>query len=81
MRIQTRFNTGFRAIGLPHGDAAAREIVQGLDEGVVLARGVGRAFARRSLNSLGPALQRYLEFTLALNRRVRSYGFRVCGRT
>jgi hypothetical protein len=47
---------------------------------VVLARSVRDGFARRDVNALASALPAYLQFTLALNRRIQTYGFRVCGR-
>jgi hypothetical protein len=78
IRIQARFNVRFRALGLPTGDSEARSIVGGLDRGLVLARRVRNAFARRSTAGLAAALPAYVRFTLSLNRRVAAYGFRVC---
>ena len=79
--IQARFNTRFRAIGTPVGDTAARQLVAGLDRGLVLARRVSEGFVRRDVRALSSALPAYVSFTLALNRRVHAYGFRVCGRS
>jgi hypothetical protein len=79
--IQKRFNERLRAVGTPAGDSFAPRLVAGLDRGLVLARRVHSAFARRDRAALANALPAYVEFTLALNRRVRAYGFRVCGRT
>lgn len=81
IRIQARFTTRLRAVGLPTGDAKARSIVLGLDRGLVLARRVRDAFARRSTTSLAVALPEYIRFTMLLNRRVAAYGFKVCGRS
>ncbi|MBD0348130.1 MAG: hypothetical protein ICV59_03180 [Thermoleophilia bacterium] len=81
VRIQARFNARFRALGLPAGDVTARRLVDGLDRGLVFARRVRDAFASRSTAALAAALPAYLRFTVALNRRVQAYGFRVCGRT
>ena len=78
--IQLRFNTKFRAIGVPAGDATAGRLVSSLDRGVVLARKVRDGFARRDVNALASSLPAYLQYTLALNRRIQAYGFRVCGR-
>jgi hypothetical protein len=77
--IQERFARRFRAIGTPRGDAVARNLVSSLDRGLVLARRVRDGFARRDTDALERALPAYIDFTRALNRRVRSYGFRVCG--
>jgi hypothetical protein len=79
IRIQTRFNDRLRAIGTPRGDAAARNLLSRLDRGVVLARRVRDAFAARRVTALATALEAYVDFTLALNDRIRAYGFRVCG--
>ena len=79
--IQKRFTLRFRAIGVPAGDVTARRLVGGLDRGLVLARRVRDGFARRDRAALATALPAYLQFTLALNRRVQAYGFRVCGRS
>jgi hypothetical protein len=79
IRIQARFNARLRAVGVPTGDSKARSIVSGLDRGLVLARRVRDAFARRSTTSLAVALPEYVRFTLSLNRRVVAYGFKVCG--
>lgn len=79
--IQQRFNAKFRAIGVPAGDSRAPRLVLDLDRGLVLARRVRDGFARRNTTALATALPAYVEFTLALNRRVRAYGFRVCGRS
>jgi hypothetical protein len=78
--IQRRFVARFRALGAPRNDRAARQIVAGLDRGVVLAERVGKAFATRNTAAIPSALRAYLEFTLSTNRRVVAYGFRVCGR-
>jgi hypothetical protein len=80
-RIQARFNTRLRALGVPTGDSKARSIVLGLDRGLVLARRVRDAFARRSYTSLAVTLPEYIRFTMLLNRRVAAYGFKVCGRS
>jgi hypothetical protein len=79
IRIQTRFTARLRAVGVPTGDSQARSIVSGLDRGLVLARRVRDAFARRSTGSLAVALPEYVRFTVSLNRRVVAYGFKVCG--
>jgi hypothetical protein len=79
IRIQARFTARLRALGLPTGDSKARNIVLGLDRGLVLARRVRDAFARRSTTSLAVALPEYIRFTVSLNRRVAAYGFKVCG--
>jgi hypothetical protein len=79
IRIQARFTSRLRAVGVPSGDAKARSIVSALDRGLVLARRVRDAFARRSATSLAVALPEYIRFTLSLNRRVAAYGFKVCG--
>jgi hypothetical protein len=81
IRIQARFTARLRAIGVPRGDSKARSIVLGLDRGLVLARRVRDAFARRSTTSLAAALPEYIRFTMSLNRRVAAYGFKVCGRS
>jgi hypothetical protein len=81
IRIQARFGARLRAVGVPPGDAKARSIVAGLDRGLLLARRVRDAFSRRSSTSLAVALPEYIRFTLALNRRVAAYGFKVCGRS
>jgi hypothetical protein len=80
IRIQKRFVARFHAIGLPPDDRRARDLVSGLDRGVVLAVRVQRAFAARNTAALPGALTSYVRFTTDLNRRVRAYGFRVCGR-
>ena len=80
IKIQARFNTRFHAIGVPAGDSTARSIVKGLDRGLVLARRVRDAFAARDVYRIPTALSSYVRFTVALNRRVAAYGFRVCGR-
>ncbi len=79
IRIQARFTARLRAVGLPTGDLKARSIVSGLGRGLVLARRVRDAFARRSTTSLAVALPEYIRFTMSLNRRVAAYGFKVCG--
>lgn len=79
IKIQARFIARLRAIGIPTGDSKARSIVLGLDRGLVLARRVRDAFARRSTTSLAAALPEYIRFTMSLNRRVAAYGFKVCG--
>ncbi len=79
IRIQARFTERLRAVGVPTGDLKARSIVSGLDRGLVLARRVRGAFARRSTTSLAVVLPEYIRFTMALNRRVAAYGFKVCG--
>jgi hypothetical protein len=79
IRIQARFTTRLRAVGVPNGDSKARSIVRGLDRGLVLARRVHDAFARRSTTSLAAALPEYIRFTMSLNRRVAAYGLKVCG--
>jgi len=79
IRIQARFNARLRAVGLPRGDSKARSIVLGLDRGLVLARRVQDAFARRSTTSLAVSLPEYIRFIVSLNRRVAAYGFKVCG--
>jgi hypothetical protein len=80
IRIQARFNSRFRAIGVPAGDKTARSLVVGLERGLVLARAVRDAFTARSTARLATAIPAYVGFTRALNRRVQIYGFRVCGR-
>lgn len=80
IRIQVAFNQRLRAIGAPPGDSAARGLLSQLDRGVVLSRRIRDAFAQGRIASLSSALPAYLEFTLKLNRQVRAYGFRVCGR-
>ena len=80
VRIQVSFNQRLRAIGAPPDDAAARSLLAQLDRGVVLARRIRDAFANRRVATLSSALPAYVEFTLKLNRQVRAYGFRVCGR-
>ena len=79
IRIQARFTARLRAVGVPTGDSKARSIVLGLDRGLVLARRVRDAFARRSYTSLAVTLPEYIRFTMSLNRRVAAYGFKVCG--
>ncbi len=81
IRVQARFTARLRAVGLPTGDSKARSIVLGLGRGLVLARRVRDAFARRSTTSLAVALPEYIRFTVSLNRRVAAYGFKVCGRS
>lgn len=78
--IQKRFVERFRAIGTPTRDTAAARLVTSLDRGLVLARRVRDGFAKRDERALASALPAYIEFTLALNRRVQAYGFRVCGK-
>jgi hypothetical protein len=80
IQIQVAFNRRLRAVGAPPGDAAARTLLGRLDRGVVLARRIQKAFATGRVASLSEALPAYLDFTLKLNRQVRTYGFRVCGR-
>ncbi len=80
IRIQVAFNRRLRAVGAPPGDAAASNLLAKLDRGVVLARRIQSAFANARIGSLSEALPAYLDFTLKLNRQVRTYGFRVCGR-
>jgi hypothetical protein len=79
IRIQEQFRSRFKQLGVPAGDVQARSFGGGLDRGLVLARAVQQAFARRNESQVGLALHRYLEFTLAFNQRVHAYGFRVCG--
>ena len=79
--IQVRFNARMRAIGVPRGDAVARSLIASLDRGVALARRVADAYASRRTSALETALIRYVRFTVALNGRVRSYGFEICGRS
>jgi hypothetical protein len=81
IRIQVRFNRQLRAIGAPSGDATARSLLAQLDRGVVLARRIQVAFANARVAALASALPAYVQFTLNLNRQVRAYGFRVCGRS
>lgn len=80
IRIQVAFNRRLRAVGAPPNDAAGARLLAQLDRGVVLARRIQSAFADRRIDSLATALPTYLDFTLKLNRQVRAYGFRVCGR-
>jgi hypothetical protein len=80
IRIQVRFNRQLRLIGAPPNDATARTLLAQLDHGVVLARRVRDAFANARVNVLASAAPAYLRFTLALNRQIKAYGFRVCGR-
>jgi hypothetical protein len=79
IRIQEQFTVKFKRLGVPAGDAQARSFAPGLDRGLALARAVQQGFAQRSQSQVALAIPRYLEFTLAFNRRVHSYGFRVCG--
>lgn len=79
--IQRRFGKRFRAIGIPVADRPAARIVAGLDRGVALAVRVQRSFVARDERALASALPAYVDFTLALNKRVVAYGFRWCGRT
>ena len=81
IRIQARFNTRFRALGVPTGDSNARNLVVGLERGLLLARRVRDAFATRNTRALATALPAYVRFTTSLNRRVAAYGFRVCARS
>jgi hypothetical protein len=80
IRIQVRFNQRLRAIGTPPNDVTARNLLAQLDRGVVLARRVRDAFANARVNVLASAAPAYVRFTLELNRRIKAYGFRVCGR-
>ena len=80
IRVQVRFNRNLRAIGAPPNDAVARGLLARLDRGVVLARRVRDAFANGRIATLASAVPAYLDFTLKLNRQIRAYGFRVCGR-
>jgi hypothetical protein len=80
IRIQKRFVQRFHDLGIPANDARARQIVSGLDRGLVLAGRVQKAFAARKAAAIGPAVRDYLTFTLKLNAQVVAYGFRVCGR-
>jgi hypothetical protein len=80
IQIQVAFNRRLRAVGAPPGDSAARNLLAQLDRGVVLARRIRDAFANGRIASLSEALPAYLDFTLKLNRQVRTYGFHVCGR-
>ena len=77
--IQRRFIARFRAIGTPAGDAAARTLVAKMGQGLVLAINVQQAFADRDTARLPAVLSVYITYTLALNRRVATYGFRACG--
>ena len=78
--IQKRFNANFRAIGVPAGDRSAARLVSGLERGVVLALRIRDGFAMRDTAELALSLPAYIDFTVALNARVRAYGFRACGR-
>jgi hypothetical protein len=80
IRIQRRFVRRFHDLGVPANDRRARELVNGLDRGVVLSVRVQRAFATRNEPAIPKALNDYVRFTLTLNAKVRAYGFRVCGR-
>jgi hypothetical protein len=80
VRLQTRFARRFGAIGVPARDAAAASLVNSLATGPALARAIRDAAKARSDARLGSATAAYIRFTTALNRRVRAYGFRVCGR-
>jgi hypothetical protein len=80
IRIQRRFVTRFRAIGMPTGNQEAARLVSSLGRGVTLATQVQRGFAERDTTALSVALPAYLKYTLSLNRRVIAFGFRVCGR-
>lgn len=80
IEIQVAFNRRLRAVGAPPDDAVARRLLAQLDRGVVLARRIQTAFANGRIDALSSALPAYLDFTLKLNRQVRAYGFRVCGR-
>jgi hypothetical protein len=77
--LQVRFNRKLRAIGAPPGDATARSLLAQLDQGVVLARRVRDAFADARIAQLATAVPAYVKFTLRLNKRIKAYGFRVCG--
>jgi hypothetical protein len=79
IRIQKRFVARFHAIGLPPNDRRAQRLSDGLDRGVVLAQRVYGALVRRDGTRIPSALRTYLTFTVDLNRRIRDYGFRVCG--
>jgi hypothetical protein len=52
-----------------------------LDRGVILARRIRDAFASARIATLASALPAYIDFTVKLNRQIRAYGFRVCGRS
>jgi hypothetical protein len=80
IRIQRRFVSRFRAIGTPAGDPVAERLVGSLAGGVTLAVRVQRGFAERDSALLSNALPAYIKYTLSLNKRVATYGFRVCGR-
>ena len=77
--IQKRFVARMKALGTPAGDIVARRLVASLARGVTLAVAVQRGFAERDTAALSAALPTYIDFTLALNRRVVAYGFRRCG--
>ena len=81
VRLHAQFVTRFHAIGVPAGDATARSLVRGLDQGLVLARRIRDGFVTRNATLLQQTLPQYVRFTLTLNRRVAAYGFRICGRT
>jgi hypothetical protein len=78
--IQNGFVSRFRSLGVPPNDARARSIVAGMGRGLTLTRRVRDAFASRSTSRLATNLQAFLQYTVALNRRVVAYGFAVCGR-
>jgi hypothetical protein len=80
LRIQSGFVSRFRSLGVPPNDARARSIVAGMGRGLTLTRRVRDAFAARSTSRLATELQAFLQYTVALNRRVVAYGFVVCGR-
>jgi hypothetical protein len=81
VRIQVRFNKNVRAIGAPPNDSVARALLARLDRGVILARRIRDAFASARIATLASALPAYIDFTVKLNRQIRAYGFRVCGRS
>ena len=78
--IQNRFVSRFRSLGVPPNDARARSIVAGMGRGLTLTRRVRDAFAARSTSRLATDLHAFLQYTVALNRRIVAYGFSVCGR-
>jgi hypothetical protein len=81
VRLHSQFVAKFQAIGVPAGDATARSLVRGLGEGLVLAKRVRDGFINRNASLLQYALPQYLRLTVALNRRVAGYGFKICGRS
>ena len=81
VRLHAQFVSKFHLIGVPPGDATARSLVRGLDQGLALAKRVRDGFVNRNATLLQQALPQYIQLTTTLNRRVVAYGFKTCGRT